>query len=770
MAKEKYLPIKIVQKREKDASLTEAGGGDPPRWMAEVNVQERSAMFSDTLDEVSGRLEGRRKRLSFIPVTIELTLDNKATAKTYRSGVRKIVDVNYKNNIIGLKNDDTILVKVENSDDLNRIRKNITNYKKTRDGLAAIIDSSTFTPNINVEEKQLLKIKLIDYQDTDINNSVHTAFLESCEDMGVDVHTTNYTSNITVYQIPYEEESFAVLQEFDAISSIVDMPSFRSIALSEVTEIKETMLIKEPDPNIEYVTVGVIDTGIADNEYMNPWISDRFSPYIDDDKDMNHGSAVASVLLYGDDLEGKEYASSPGCKLYDACVLPKKELRGFITEADLIQHIIDAVENRPDINIWNMSIGWNIETSPSCISDFGAALDELADRHNVLISTSIGNCENFRSQVPAGKIQISSDSVRAISVGSLAQVKNEYDVVEENEPSPFSRKGPGPFNIVKPELTHYGGNAGEDEYKSLKVSGVNVISADGSLSSKGGTSYSTPRVTSILAALESEIDEEFDPLLYKALAIHSAKYPDVDMEQKDKMHKMGFGVPTNAKDILYNSENEVTLVIRDTIEKGNFIEILDLPFPKEMVEDGHYYGEVIITLVSAPDLDANQGEEYCQSNIDVLFGTYNEKVEREGRTIRNIIGRSTESRNLLSPSFYGKTGIKENKSFRSERILKSYHQKYQPIKKWAINLAEMKPAEKVRHLEYPKLWYLKIVGLFRDHIENSSESISTDFCLIITIRDPKERQQVYASVTQELDQNNFVQQNIKVRNQIQLRG
>ena len=417
-----------------------------------------------------------------------------------------------------------------------------------------------------------------------------------------------------------------------------------------------------------------------------------------------------------------------------------------------------------------MSIGWNIEASPSSISDFGAALDELSDMNNILITTSVGNCKNFRSTTPVGKIQISSDSVRAMSVGSIAHEKNEYDTVEIGEPSPFSRKGPGPFNIVKPELTHFGGNAGEDGYKSLQVSGVNIISADGSISSKGGTSYSTPRVTSILAALESEINEPFDPLLYKALAIHSAKYPDVEMDQKDKIHKMGFGVPANARDILYNSENEITLVIRDTIEKGNFIEILDLPYPKEMIEDGFYYGEIIATLVAAPDLDSSQGEEYCQSNIDVLLGTYNEKVEREGKTIRNPIGRNKESKNLLSPSFYGKTGIKENPSFRTERILKSYHQKYQPIKKWAINLAEMKPAERIRHLEYPKLWYLKIVGLFRDHIENTLEDISTDFCLILTIRDPKEQHQVYASVSQELDQNNFVQQEIKVRNQIQLKA
>lgn len=765
---DKYLPIKIVQKREKDASLTEAGGGDPPTWMQKVNVEERSEMVAETLNQVEEQLNARSERLSFIPVTIEFILDDKAMAKSYRSGIRNIVDVNYKNNIIGLKDDDTLLVKVESSDDLNKIRKNITNYKKAKDGLASIVATTTFKPYIDVEENRILKIKLIDYQDSDINKGVHNAFLESCEELGIDVHATNYTSKLTVYQIPYEEKSFAALQEFEALSSIEDMISFDSMGLSELVVLDDNLKLKTPETDLEYPTVGVLDTGVASNKHLGPWIEDEFSPYIDDDKDLNHGSAVASVILFGDELEGENYTSSAGCKIYDACVLPKEELRNTITEADLIQHIREAIENRPDINIWNMSIGWGIEADPSKMSDFGSVLDDLADEHNVLICTSVGNCPNFKSSVPPGKIQISSDSVRAISVGSIAHTKADFDQSEINEPSPFSRKGPGPFNIIKPELTHYGGNAGIDDQKRLTVSGVSALDSNGMLTSKVGTSFSTPRVTSILTALESEIDEDFDPILYKALTIHSAKYPEIDMDQNERTNKMGYGIPSNANDILYNSENEITLVVRDTIEKGNFIEILDIPFPKEMVENEFYYGEVIITLVASPDLDPTQGEEYCQSNLDVFFGTYNEKVDRDGKTARNPIGRDKGTKNLLAPSLYSKNSIKENSQFKGERILKSYYQKYQPIKKWAINLTEMSEANKHRYLEYPKLWYLKIEGLFRDHIEKTTEGASTDFCVIITIRDPKEKHQVYNSVSQELDQNNFIQQDIKVKTQIKI--
>ncbi len=162
---DKYLPIKIVHKREKDASLTEAGGGNPPQWMDVVNIEERSEMIIETLNEIGEQLASRSERLSFIPATIELTLDSKAIAKSYRSRVRNIVDVNYKNNIIGLIDDDTLLIKIDSSDDLIKIRKNIMNFKKTKEGLASIVESAAFKPSIDVEENEILKVKLINYQD-----------------------------------------------------------------------------------------------------------------------------------------------------------------------------------------------------------------------------------------------------------------------------------------------------------------------------------------------------------------------------------------------------------------------------------------------------------------------------------------------------------------------------------------------------------------------------------------------------------------------------
>lgn len=99
MAKKKYLPIKIVEKRKEiDDSLTEGGGGDDPVWMLNVPIAERAEMIFATLGEVGNELDKRVNKNNFIPVTVEIKLDEKALAKTHRSNIRKMIDVNQKNN------------------------------------------------------------------------------------------------------------------------------------------------------------------------------------------------------------------------------------------------------------------------------------------------------------------------------------------------------------------------------------------------------------------------------------------------------------------------------------------------------------------------------------------------------------------------------------------------------------------------------------------------------------------------------------------------
>ena len=195
--------------------------------------------------------------------------------------------------------------------------------------------------------------------------------------------------------------------------------------------------------------------------------------------------------------------------------------------------------------------------------------------------------------------------------------------------------------------------------------------------------------------------------------------------------------------------------------------------PKSLIRNGYYTGQVIATLVYDPILDPTQGIEYCQSNVDVKFGSYDLKKERDvsKRNILNPVGREG-AKNLFNENLYSKRLMRNNLGDFAlrERLLIQYADKYYPVKKYAIDLSELSESNKQNHTTEDKKWYLYLRGLFREHTEQRAIidqfTPSQDICLIITVRDPEKKSNVYDDVTQTLDAYNFWQNNIKISSDI----
>lgn len=291
-----------------------------------------------------------------------------------------------------------------------------------------------------------------------------------------------------------------------------------------------------------------------------------------------------------------------------------------------------------------------------------------------------------------------------------------------------------------------------------------------------GTSFSTPRVATLAANLASTIDGDFDPLLIKAMIIHSATFPgDALVPNDSKVDKMGFGIPGGVADMLSDNPYSSTLVLRDTLGKGEAIDILDFPMPGCLVSDGRFTGQITLTLVSSPILDHRQGSEYCQSDIEVKFGSYDELEDRDitKPMILNPIGRKG-AKNLLRPSLYSKrkqAGSSEDFAQR-ERMLIQYGGKYYPVKKYAIDLAELTDAN-LKAVEQGKHWFLRLKGTYRDAVERKSletgEILEQDFCLMITVRDPKREAPVYNEIATLLNQYGFWHEAVKLSSNARVR-
>src|SRR5208282_32285 len=151
----------------------------------------------------------------------------------------------------------------------------------------------------------------------------------------------------------------------------------------------------------------------------------------------------------------------------------------------------------------------------------------LQDEYGVTFVIAAGNYRTppFRGWPPddlgdADRVCAPADSVRAVVVGSLAHREHSSSRVKAGQPSPFSRRGPGPLYLPKPELSHLGGNCSASGGSSQ----IGVLSLDGrgNVAEDVGTSFATPLVSSLVANVSHRLLGGGSRLLCRALLVHSA--------------------------------------------------------------------------------------------------------------------------------------------------------------------------------------------------------------------------------------------------------
>lgn len=688
MEREK-LPIKFFAPRDIDELRIEGSGtSEKPKWvLSGQELENRAEYLSDSLNSIETIMEKRKD--SPVPFSFIARIQEDATAKSKRKDIANFFQVKEMSSVIGLTATNKLIVSFDSLSEFGKISERLKDCTNNDYAISCITDFEEFLPNVyEVEESCNYKIKLIDYQNYEQNLVMRRLLEHTLNNKKIEYNKTDYSEKFYVYKL--KNVTNAMLDElkeadiFNALFSVEPMPKY--VISLDFLEEDDDIPIKKPDSEKNYMTIGILDNGIETIPHLKPWIDiERWSPYPESSINPTHGTFVAGIALYGDECEGKGWVGHKGIKLFDAAVFPDTSKEG-LDEDELIANIKEAVRlYNEQVKIWNLSISITRPVSDNKFSDFAIALDALQDEYNVLICKSAGNCRNFESSRPKGRVHEGADSIRSLVVGSFAHKKGTYDYAEINDPSPFSRVGPGPEFIIKPEVSHYGGNAGVDPLGNTVTTGVKSFAKDGTLAQGVGTSFSTPRITALAAGIQQELSEDFDPLLLKALITHSASYPrEMTVPSIERAKQVGFGLPKSVSEIIYNSPYEATLILRDNLAKGDKIDIMDFPMPQCLIKDGYYTGQIIATLVYEPILDASQGIEYCQSNLDIKFGSYDEKFERDisQRHILNPVGRKG-AQNLFRGSVFSKTKMKNKSSdfALKERLQIQYGDKYYPVKK-----------------------------------------------------------------------------------------
>lgn len=617
-----FLPIMMIKQRAVDDTKVEPGGSsEKPGWVLTGDelidrAQELSLGLLSSYDN--------EPHNDAMPYVFEVKLDGRDTAKSKRTPVVDMLDIegaDGPSHVVGMKGSSSLIVQAKDESQVQVIASRIEDYERYDVALSCITGIERFKPEIeSASECDVYKARLIDFGDD--NRAYEETFEANLAALGVVFERVEYAKDLAIYRLHADAEQVQAIADGSSGESLFyirSMPICRAILDGDSGGDLPDVIY--PDPSQDYPVVGVLDNGISRIEHLEPWlVGDRISNYIDSDIAADHGTFVSGVITYGDALEQKDWVGGLPVRLIDGAVFPAD---GKLDEAELVENIRFVVsQTYQRVKVYNLSISFEPEICDDAFSDLGIALDDIQDDYGVLICKSAGNS---RINVFGTKRRIlqGADSVRAITVGSAAHAKGEFDMAEVGSASPFSRKGPGPEFIVKPEVSHYGGNAGIDPLGHYTRTEVHSFDVRGNSAYAVGTSFSTPRVSALAANLHNAIAADFDPLLIKALIAHSSIFPgDALVPTDEKVMEMGFGVPKSLFDILGNDPHTATIVLRGTLRRGESIDILDFPMPQSLVRDGYYKGQITLTAALSPLRAANQGGEYCQSDLEVKFGSF----------------------------------------------------------------------------------------------------------------------------------------------------
>lgn len=775
MTDSNFPTIKFLARSQDNGKTPGGGPTQPPKWVLKGDELIRKS--KDLVSELQ-KLESswKSKNIEGLPHVLKVDFIKKAMAKTHQQAIIPMFVVNDNSGQIGFMGDTSLIMKIGSLDQLKTIQNRFLNTSKNSLPISALTSIDFFSPKVeeveDINKEFSYKLVPLNYDDAGLDALAIKIIEKNLSMHGIPYELISYNKNLPVFKLNNVVP--------DSLKFIRSLPIRYAEPMEEVNNPsnffkqahkKSSNNLVTYDKRMKNAcpTVGLLDSGVSLNSMTEHWVNrGKGCQYSDNQLNTKHGTYIATLLIHGDSLSGTNDSSIKGCNIVDVPVVPKFAIDG----PTLANNIKIAVEENKDVKIWNLSISLAREISTTEFSKFAMALDDIQKQFDVIICKSAGNDPDFCSKQEVGKLSVGAESIRSVTVGSLNRNSDKYKFCKKNFPAPYSRKGPGPAFTIKPDLTHFGGDLFAKKKNPLLSTDFQEISDTGSedgvtLVHKVGTSFSTPKIAKNLAELDLLTAKKYSSLTLKSLEIQSGKYYETPaLNSSQRLSTLGFGKPDNSYSVLYNSPYKSTLILEGELQKGRRIDIMDFPYPTALIKNNHFFGRITITLVSNPILIASQGAEYCQSNLDIKFGTY-EKKKVPTKEI-NPLARD-DSTNLLSENIYAKKKIKKNCDFLPERTLIKYGQKYHPVKKFAFDLSEVRDYY-LNCLKSNRHWYLFLEGHYRAYIEKialrEKLKLSIPFSLVITIEDPLQKAPVYNSMIESLENNNFIYSPIKINNNV----
>lgn len=710
-------PIKHVQFSTTDYfhPPVNTGGSNAP--LKPVTAEFRAELLS-SIDTVSHSLEIGTAIGGVNTCAAVVELENNATAKSHRP--------------TALFNDKTcpffgdqgygkFLVQVS-PEGLDELRDKIESAttKTALKALSAIKGISKYTPKLDSIGDDLAPIivRLFRYCDEELNNVVDQKFEEFLDSK--DAQWVKHPSeSVRLYKVfSYSNTLLELLPFVSSVQSAIRSQSITVKPMSDSTVKSEQAESSDPQEDALYPVIGVVDSGVSTNcPAIQNWVVGSKCYVPEPLRDFSHGTFVSGLV--SNSFHFNQDARFPECqsKVFSVEVLGD----GVGDVFEIINAMHEVAQEHPHIKIWNLSLGSSSPVSLDEISTMALMLDEFQDKYDCLCVVAAGNySDSLRDWPPVSELNdgVSSpaDSVRAITVGALAHVDGH---VRNEEPSPFSRKGPVSNYIQKPDLVHFGGNYLSVGGMPIPL-GVNSVCPEGRKRNDVGTSFSTPVIATIAANIYQQLGDRASPNLVKALLIHNANMNHGHKLDNEHKPYFGWGLPQDVSTILEVNDFETTLAFQGHAQKSFEVEKLPFPIPDCLrTEEGKVRAEFFITLVYQPHLDPNRAFEYCQFDVNVGFGEY-----KDG-SFSSKVPRQKDAHNF-------------------ECELVKNGDKWSPIKVYQKRFPNGTNIED---------WKLRVSILDREGVE--AQGVQIPFTILMTIRDIDKEKPVYNEMAQLMDAYNW---------------
>lgn len=760
MPDERLLPMKVVFPARDDFGRRKRSGG-PPKVFGQVDDQLRARLANEAL-EVKRYYAASFQRFPDMPVVAKVTLHPDAAAKSHRpdelfnEDTCPVLGVSHLGHLF-------VSATARGLDDLaGRMRSRQT--QKTVAHLSSVQHIEPWTPEDTLDghspeevtgkaqerRRPAIRCHLFHHPSTRANEAVRAAFAETVTSLDKGNTTElRYSSRSAVFAI--ENPSTEVVQavsSFAGVRNLSAFPNYRIVRHAARTLGAVTAeVFPPPVANQEYALLGMIDSGTDPrNAHLQAWVQDRYD-FVPRNMQLNdHGSFVAGLIVNGRSLNhGDDRFPAASSRIIDVAALDRD---GLIDEFDLITVIDDTIARYPDVRVWNLSLGASDPCDEHLFSDLAVALDQRTRDHGVLFVVAAGNYEATPQRPwPApvhlqdDRISSPGDSVRSVTVGSIAHLDSASTCVRREEPSPFSRRGPGPAHSMKPELTQYGGNC--DANGNRAQTGIISINEAGQLAEHVGTSFSTPLVATVAAGVWRELDAVPDganPLLVKALLVHSAFLRRVPSDTRSTYYH-GMGVPDDVPSVISCTQSAATIIMQVPVPYGPHFEKRPFPMPSCLNRERGLRGEVFMTLLHDPPLDPNFGIEYCRSRVTASLGTMSVNTDTGEETYSSQVHQVPRG---------------ETEGYEADLVKKGY--KWSPIKLYHRTF-QRGPTDRE--------WRLRVERYDRAEYNDPD---GQDAVLVVTIRDPDGEAAVYNEVVRTMAQLGWAAQDLQIHSRARLQG